>query len=96
MAPAARGSHGGRLRAKLALAAQITGEIANQVEARADALIARRTEISALAEKSFRPHEELLDATAAGLDQVAEALTELGHNGGPAGPLPGSPASSQQ
>lgn len=71
-----------RLKAKLAVAAQVAPQAAIDIEKDADALIARRDELTARRIQAFSPHHEVLNLQARSLNQLADALQVMG-NGDP-------------
>jgi hypothetical protein len=79
-----------RLREKLSSVATITGDLTRTVEAKADALIARKASLEAKADKAFAAHESVMSITEQGLDEVEGALRLLSN----ANPTTGSTDSS--
>lgn len=77
-----------RLEAKLKEAAAVAGEVTKSIEARADALIARKTTLTKREHEAFGPHEAVLDMAERGLDETEAALRLLSND-----PLDGSDTS---
>jgi hypothetical protein len=74
-----------RLAEKLALAGTVAKTVSTNIEARADALIARGQTFDPLIDKSFSPHESILDSNEKALDAFETMLGQLTN-----GPLPSS------
>jgi hypothetical protein len=79
---AAKGEFMERVVEKLRLASLVSGNVAKNLEAKADDIIAKGQRIEAKAEKAVAPHHQLLDQQDKGLDQLDAALNLLS-NGGP-------------
>src|SRR6266403_757681 len=62
-----------RLSEKLAKAAGVVARQTTRIESKADALIAREAELEARTDKSFDPHNSILDDAERGLDGLIES-----------------------
>lgn len=71
-----------RLKEKLAKAAGVGGRVAANIEAKADALIARESQLDAKADQAFAGHNAIADQANTELDAIESALNQLS-NGGP-------------
>lgn len=72
-----------RIKEKLAKAAGVGGRVAANIEAKADALIARESVLEAKTAQAFAGHEAIADHAHSELDAIEGALNQLS-NGGPA------------
>jgi len=80
-----------RLDDKLAAAAAIAPQVTADMEKEADALIARKEQITDRMKKAFAPHHAVLDMRMRQLDQVEDKLQIMEN----ADPLAGSGESSE-
>jgi hypothetical protein len=69
-----------RLSEKLAKAGGAAKRLSDTIEARADALIARETELERRTEAVFSPHETILSEAESGLDAVERQLALMSND----------------
>ena len=69
-----------RLSEKLARAGGVAKRLSDTIEARADALIARETELERRTEAVFSPHESILQEAESGLDAVERDLALMSND----------------
>lgn len=79
-----------RLEEKLMQAGAVAKTVSGKIEARADALIARGPAFDPMIDKSFSPHEAMLDANEKALDRFETMLGQLTND-----PLPSSGESTE-
>ena len=72
-----------RLKEKLAKASGVGGRVAAKIEAKADALIARESQLEAKADQAFAGHEAIADQASTELDNIEAALNQLSNRGPP-------------
>jgi hypothetical protein len=72
-----------RIADKLKAAGQVTKRVTDNIEQRADALIAREADINKKTEAAFAPHDAILDEHHKGLDELENSLRLLSND-----PLP--------
>ncbi len=70
---------------KMKKAASVVAEVRAEAEARADALIARRTEMKKKVDDAFAPHEALLDEHERDVEELDSALRQLSNEPSPGG-----------
>jgi hypothetical protein len=80
---------------KMKLAAGAVKRVTDKAEARADAIIAKETDLVKRVDEVFTPHEQILGDTSKGLDEVEKELAVL-TNGAPSDPLSESSNTSGQ
>jgi len=72
-----------RVKAKMGVAKNVLSDVTKHLEAHADRVVGKGTDVMNHADKTFAPHYDMLKDADKGLDELDDALHVIDGNGGP-------------